>query len=157
LGSTIFIFHVIGRIKALKKREIRFIVFSIMTLIVVLTSIVFFVSPNGLNAVLHLFIALTLLCMVVSLSIIVNHFNRKKQKKVFLIINSVASLFSIFGLAQILYNLPLGYSYPILVINGQYVDGTYRVISGLMSIVISVLFLTIFYTVYKAVVNRDEY
>jgi len=134
----------------LKRIEIGFIALSVLTIIAILMSIVFFVVPNGLNAILHLFIIFTLICSFVSLGIIVTFLNRKNNKKVFLIINILTSLLSIFGLAQILYNLPAGFSYPISIINGQYVDGTNQVISGFMSIVISVLFLTMFYTIYNA-------
>jgi len=134
----------------LRRIEVGFIAFSVLTSIAILMSIVFFVTPNGLNAILHVFIIFALICSSVSLGIIVFFLNRKNKKKVFLIINILTSLLSIFGFAQILYNLPAGFSYPISIINDQYVDGTNQVISGIMSIGISVLFLTVFYTIYNA-------
>jgi hypothetical protein len=81
----------------------------------------------------------------------IKHMYQKYPTKLFLMVNVSGASFAIFGLILILYNLPFGFNLPIRVINGQYVDGTNQVISGIMSIVISVLTLFVFYTIYRAI------
>ena len=76
---------------------------------------------------------------------------QKYPNRLFLMVNMSCALFAIFGLILILYNLPFGFNLPIDIINGQYIDGTSQVISGIMSIVISTLSLFIFYTIYRAI------
>lgn len=66
-------------------------------------------------------------------------------------VNVSCALFAIFGLILILYNLPFGFNLPIHDINGQYIDGTGQVISGMMSIVISALTTFVFYTIHRAI------
>lgn len=135
----------------MKRFEYLFIIFTVFIVISLLFSIIFFVSPNGLSLLLHIFILLSLLCVSISSRIIIKHMYQKYPNRLFLMVNISCALFAIFGLILILYNLPFGFNLPIDIINGQYIDGTSQVISGIMSIVISALSLFIFYTIHRAI------
>lgn len=135
----------------MKHRKVWFISLSTLMLMVVLLIYIAFLPTNGLNIVLHSVNIVTLICLSVSLGIIVLSSYRKNTQKFLLVVNCLAALLSIIGIALILYNLPSGFNYPVDRINGVYMDGTRHIISGIMSIIISVLLLTVFHVTYKLV------
>ena len=139
-----------------KKVKLRFMAFAFIFLLLNILGIILFVSPNGLNFITHVTIALSLIATIISIIIIIDNLNRKYSNRLFLIVNILASLIVLIGLALILYNLPYGFYLPTRIINGEYVDGTNAIISGIMSIVISILCLYIFYVFHRAIYHQQD-
>ena len=139
----------------LKKAEFGIIVFSFFVLLLNIIGIIIFISPNGLNSITHVTIAFTLIMVIISLIIIIKALNQKYANRLFLIVNISCSLIAITGLTLILYNLPYGFYLPVTSINGQYIDRTNQVISGIMSIVISFFCLYVFYVIHRAIYHQQ--
>lgn len=139
----------------LKKAEFGIIALSLVFVLLNILGIIFFVSPNGLNSIIHVSIAFTLIMVIISFIIIIKVLNRKYANRLFLIVNILCSIIAITGLTLILYNLPYGFYLPVTSINGQYVDGTNQIISGIMSIVISFFCLYVFYVIHRAIYHQQ--